>query len=77
MDVSIYPSQYTHYNCLAQYAAQGVKRFVVSVSQSVSLSCQRNRNRYLLTSSKHMSQLENSHVITYAYLAEAHSMHNS
>ena len=51
----------------------------VSVSQSVSLSCKENWNRYiriLLTFSKHISQLENSHIITYAYLAEANAVHS-
>ena len=30
----------------------------------------------LYTSSKHISQLENSHIITYAYLSEANAVHS-
>ena len=35
-----------------------------------------NKFAILYTSSKHISQLENSHIITYAYLAEANAVHS-
>ena len=57
MDVSIYASQYTHYNCLVQYAAQGVKRLVVSVSQSVSLSVSQSVSLSVSQSVSHAKEI--------------------
>ena len=59
-----------------QYAAQGVKRLVVSICQSSQSVCHANKSESILynqASSKHISQLENSHILTYAYLAKANA----